>query len=383
MQRIRSVWFAGVLSFALALWLAPLSWAQGLELPAQRWLLWDVRTGQVLSEKNADERADPASITKVMTAYLVFEALREGRLKRDQRVAVSQKAWKTGGSRMFIEPRHQPTVEELLRGMIIASGNDATVALAEALAGTEEAFVQLMNQKAAQLGLTQTRFADASGWPHPEHYSTARDLVKLGWALIRDFPEEYRLFREKEFVYNHVRQPNRNRLLWLDPSVDGIKTGHTTAAGYCLLASAERDGRRLVAVTLGSASEAQRVEAMQKLLNYGFQFFEHYRVASANQALATVRVWEGVTNEVAVGAMEDLIAVLPRTEVAKAQVRLIANEPLKAPLSRGQTVGTIELVVNGEVRQRFPAVALADVAPAGWWGRLMDGLRLWWQGTKL
>ncbi len=351
-----------------------------LVLPARQWFLLDVTANEVLAEQGADEPVEPASITKVMTAYLVFEAVRDGNLKWDQPVPVSERAWKMRGSRMFIEPRQQPTVEELVKGLVIASGNDAAVALAEAIAGTEEAFVKRMNATAQRLGMTRTHFTDASGWPHPEHRSTARDLALLGRALIRDFPREYALFKEQSFAYKGVKQPNRNRLLWVDPSVDGIKTGHTDGAGYCLLSSAVRDGRRLIAVILGSGSDAQRVEASLKLLNYGFNEFAHFRAAAANTPVATVRVWQGVAREVAVGSMTDAVAVLPRDEVGRAQARFVAQEPLIAPVARGQTVGRIEVLVDGEVRRTLPVVALAEVSEAGWWGRLVDRVVLAWRG---
>jgi D-alanyl-D-alanine carboxypeptidase (penicillin-binding protein 5/6) len=351
-----------------------------LALPARQWFLLDVAANEVLAEQGADEPVEPASITKVMTAYLVFEALRDGHLKWGQLVPVSERAWKMRGSRMFIEPRQQPTVEELVKGLVIASGNDAAVALAEAVAGTEEAFVRRMNATAQRLGMTRTHFTDASGWPNPEHRSTARDLALLGQALIRDFPREYALFKEQSFAYKGVKQPNRNRLLWIDPSVDGIKTGHTEGAGYCLLSSAVRDGRRLIAVTLGSGSDAQRVEASLKLLNYGFNEFAHFRAATANTPVASLRVWQGAVKEVAVGSMTDLVAVLPRDEVARAQARFVAKEPLIAPVARGQEVGRIEVVVDGQVRRTLPVVALAEVGEAGWWGRLVDRIALAWRG---
>lgn len=374
---MRSAVVKGMMGFLLLV--ATAAHAVSIQLPAKRWFLLDFTTGEVLAEQGADEAAEPASITKVMTAYLVFEALRDGRLKWDQRVPVSEKAWKMGGSRMFIEPRHQPTVDELLRGLIVASGNDAAVALAEAVAGTEEAFVAMMNQTAKRLGMTNTHFVDASGWPDPEHKTTARDLALLARALIRDFPKEYALFKEKEFTYNGIRQPNRNRLLWLDPTVDGIKTGHTESAGYCLLSSAERDGRRLIAVTLGSDSDAQRAEASLKLLNYGFQNFAHFRVAKGKEPVAKLRVWQGVQPEVAVGSPDDVVVTLPRDAVAKATAHFVGQQPLIAPVEAGQQVGRIDIVVDGEVRRSVPVVALEGVPQAGWWGRTVDALTLWWQ----
>lgn len=374
---MRSAVVKGMMGFLLLV--ATAAHAVSIQLPAKRWFLIDFTTGEVLAEQGADEAAEPASITKVMTAYLVFEALRDGRLKWDQRVPVSEKAWKMGGSRMFIEPRHQPTVEELLRGLIVASGNDAAVALAEAVAGTEEAFVAMMNQTAKRLGMTNTHFVDASGWPDPEHKTTARDLALLARALIRDFPKEYALFKEKEFTYNGIRQPNRNRLLWLEPTVDGIKTGHTESAGYCLLSSAERDGRRLIAVTLGSDSDAQRAEASLKLLNYGFQNFAHFRVAKGQEPVAKLRVWQGVQPEVAVGSPDDVVVTLPRDAVTKATAHFVGQQPLIAPVEAGQQVGRIDIVVDGEVRRSVPVVALEGVPQAGWWGRTVDALTLWWQ----
>src|SRR5688572_18324300 len=263
------------------------------------WVIGDLTSGQILATQRADERFEPASLTKMMTAYVVFIALRERKLSQDQQVKVSTRAWKAPGSRMFVEPRRPVTVDELIRGMVVQSGNDACIALAEAVAGTEETFVQLMNREAQRLGMKDTRYMNASGLPDPQHYTTAHDLHLLSAALIRDFPAEYaQYYSQKQYRYNNISQPNRNRLLWLDPSVDGVKTGHTEAAGYCLIASSNRGGRRLLSVLLGSTSESTRAQESQKLLNWGFQFFDSVKLHKSNELVKAIEVWKGSADEV-------------------------------------------------------------------------------------
>jgi D-alanyl-D-alanine carboxypeptidase (penicillin-binding protein 5/6) len=348
-----------------------------ITLDARQWVLIDARTGEVLASKDAEQPAEPASITKLMTAYVVFGALRDGRLKLEQQVPVSTTAWKMGGSRMFIDPKMTPTVEELLRGMIIQSGNDASVALAEAVAGSEEAFTALMNDAAKKLGLKNSHFMNSTGMPDPQHYMSAHDIALLARAIIEEFPQFYALYSEKEYVFNGIRQPNRNRLLWLDPSVDGIKTGHTSSAGYCLASSARREGRRLIAVVLGAPSDEVRVQESLKLLNYGFQFFDAVKLYDANQAVATLRVWKGVKREIPVGFTTDVVLTLPREDVKHAEARFIGEEPLLAPVSKGQPVGKVEVSVEGKPLTTLTAVALDDVPQAGWFGRAWDALVLW------
>jgi len=362
--------------------LAPLARAEAPPPPpiaARAWLLLDFASGQPIVAHNADERVEPASLTKLMTAYLVFDALRKKTITREQTAPVSQRAWKAGGSRMFIEPRKPVTVDELLRGMIVQSGNDATIALAELIAGSEEVFAQMMNREAQRLGLKNTHFTNASGWPDAKHYSTARDLAGLAAALIRDFPDEYALYSTKEYRYNNITQPNRNRLLWLDPNVDGVKTGYTEAAGYCLIASAKRGPRRLVSVVLGTNSDGMRVQESQKLLNYGFQFFDTVRLYEKGQQVGSVRVWKGAANDLKAGVESDLVLVLARGDAQKLKADFVSEQPLVAPVSAGQRVGTIKLSLDGKLLGEHPVVALETVPAAGIVGRAVDSLRLWFK----
>ncbi|MCZ7565736.1 MAG: D-alanyl-D-alanine carboxypeptidase [Burkholderiales bacterium] len=344
---------------------------------ARSWLLLDFNAGQAIAGQAENERSEPASLTKLMSAYLVFEALREKRIALDQAVPVSEKAWRMGGARTFIEPRRQVTVDELLHGMIVQSGNDATVALAELVAGSEEAFAQLMNRAAKRLGLKDTNFVNATGWPDQSHYSTARDLATLAAALIREFPERYQLYAQKEFHYNNITQQNRNRLLWLDPNVDGVKTGHTEAAGYCLIASAKRGQRRLISVVLGTKSDSLRAQESQKLLNYGFQFYDSVRLYEKEQPISTLRVWKGDRNEVKAALPEDVYLVLPKGDAEKIKAEFVSRQPLIAPVNAGQPVGTLRLTLDGKAVGEHTAVALESVPLAGVFGRLWDTMRLW------
>jgi D-alanyl-D-alanine carboxypeptidase (penicillin-binding protein 5/6) len=342
------------------------------------WLLADLSSGQILAAEKADERFEPASLTKLMTAYLVFAALRDKKLSLDARVNVSERAWKTAGARMYLEPRRPVSVDELIRGMVVQSGNDACIALAEAVAGSEEAFVRMMNREAERLGMKGTRFMNASGLPDPQHYSTARDLYLLSTALIRDFPAEYaQYYAQKEYRYNNITQPNRNRLLWLDPSVDGVKTGHTEAAGYCLVASSRRGGRRLLSVLLGSTSESARAQESQKLLNWGFQFFDSVKLYGSGEAVKSLEVWKGAADAVKVGVQSDVFVTVPKGEADKLKAELVAQQPLVAPLASGQRVGTLRVTLEGKPHGEYPLIALEQVAQAGFFGRAWDTLRLW------
>jgi D-alanyl-D-alanine carboxypeptidase (penicillin-binding protein 5/6) len=342
------------------------------------WVVADLSSGQVLVAEKPDERVEPASLTKLMTAYVVFRALRDKKISLEQQVNVSERAWRAPGSRMFIQPRKPVSVDELIRGMVVQSGNDACIALAEAVAGAEEAFVQVMNREAARLGLKGTKFMNATGLPDPQHYSTAHDLYLLAGALIRDFPKEYgQYYAQKEFRYNNIAQPNRNRLLWLDPSVDGVKTGHTEAAGYCLIASSNRNGRRLLSVLLGSTSEATRAQESQKLLNWGFQFFDSVKLHPANQAVKGIEVWKGSGNEVKAGFKGDIVVTVPKGEAEKLKAELLTQQPLLAPVAEGQRVGTLRVTHDGKLVGEYPLVALEPVATAGILGRAWDTLRLW------
>jgi D-alanyl-D-alanine carboxypeptidase (penicillin-binding protein 5/6) len=347
-------------------------------IAARSWLVGDVTSGQVLVAEKADERMEPASLTKMMAAYLVFGALRDKKLTLEQTVPVSTRAWRAPGSRMFIEPRKPVTVDELIKGMEIQSGNDATIALAEAVAGNEEVFVQLMNREAERLGLKNTHFMNSTGLPDAQHYSTAHDLYLLAAALIRDFPDDYaRYYAIKEFRYNNITQPNRNRLLWLDPSVDGVKTGHTEAAGYCLIASSKRGPRRLLSVLLGATSENGRAQESQKLLNWGFQFYDAVKLYGANEPVRGLEVWKGASREVKAGLRKDLFVTVPKGESAKLKAELVSQQPLVAPVSADQRVGTLRVTLDGKPYAEYPVVALETVGPAGIFGRAWDTLRLW------
>lgn len=346
-------------------------------LAANAWLLLDTGTGQSLVEHNADARIEPASLTKLMTAYLVFSALKANTLSLDQVAPISEKAWKMGGSRMFIEPRHTVTVDQLLHGLIIQSGNDASVALAELVAGSEEAFAVLMNREAQRLGMANTHFANASGMPDPQHYTTAQDLSVLAAAIIRDFPDFYSLYSQKEYAYNEITQPNRNRLLWLDETVDGMKTGHTEAAGYCLVSSAKRGPRRLISVVLGTESDAMRTQESLKLLNFGFRFYDTVRLYEANQALSSFRVWQGEVEQVKVGFDQDFVLSIPKGQAEKLQVTLNSEQPLEAPVRKGQVVGELSLSLDGQSIGTYPVQALEEVPLGGWFSRTWDALQLW------
>ena len=342
------------------------------------WIVGDLTSGQLLVAQGADERFEPASLTKLMTAYLVFAALRDKKLALEQPVPVSVRAWRAPGSRMFIEPRRPVTVEELIKGMEIQSGNDACVALAEAVAGSEDVFVQLMNREAQRLGMTNTHFVNATGLPDAQHYSTARDLYTLAAGLIRDFPDDYaRYYAIKEYRYNNITQPNRNRLLWLDPTVDGVKTGHTEAAGFCLIASAKRGPRRLLSVLLGSTSEATRAQESLKLLNWGYQFYDAVKLFGKGEVVRTLDVWKGASRALKAGATADVYVTVPKGEAGKLKADTVSQQPLIAPVAQGERVGTLRVSLEGKPVAEYPLVALEAVGPAGLIGRAWDTLRLW------
>jgi D-alanyl-D-alanine carboxypeptidase (penicillin-binding protein 5/6) len=369
------------IALAAALLLPALVQAAAPQPPSivgRSWVLVDLSSGQVLVAQKAGERVEPASLTKLMTAYVVFQALRDKKLAAEQQVNVSERAWRAPGSRMFVQPRTPVTVEQLIRGMVVQSGNDACIALAEAVAGVEEVFVQVMNREAARLGMKGTKYMNSTGLPDPQHYTTAEDLYLLTAALIRDFPKEYaQYYSQKEFRYNNITQPNRNRLLWLDPSVDGVKTGHTEAAGYCLIASSSRGGRRLVSVLLGSTSESTRAQESQKLLNWGFQFFDSVKLHPANQPVKAIEVWKGAGSEVKTGFKDDIIVTVPKGEAEKLKAELLTQQPLLAPVAQGQRVGTLRVSHDGRPLGEYPLVALEGVGVAGILGRAWDTLRLW------
>jgi len=350
------------------------------QLGASSYILLDFDSGEVLAEHNADERLEIASLTKLMTSYVVFQELGSGNIALDDVVIISENAWRTGGSRMFLEPGMEVTVEQLILGMVVQSGNDASVALAEFLAGTEETFAGVMNYYAGQLGMSNTHYTNATGWPDPDHYGTARDVAMLSAAIIRDFPEYYQWYSEKEYKFNEIRQPNRNNLLWRDPSVDGLKTGHTEAAGYCLASSAKRDGMRLVSVVMGSSSEQARASESQSLLNYGFRFFETVQLYQAGQVLAEGRVWKGLEEQVPLGLAEDLFITIPRGRYEALDAKLEMQTELLAPLEQGVEVGRIRIQLDDELVTSRPLVTLGSVEPAGFFGRAWDGVRMWMDG---
>ncbi|HEV7801182.1 MAG TPA: D-alanyl-D-alanine carboxypeptidase family protein [Burkholderiales bacterium] len=345
-------------------------------IAAKAYVLTDFNSGQQLVLHNANNRIEPASLTKLMTAYLTFSALRQKTLKPDQIVPVSTRAWKSEGSRMFIEPNKPVAVEELIKGMIVQSGNDACVALAEAIAGSEEVFAQMMNREAQRLGMKNTNFMNSTGLPHAQHYTTAYDLSLLASALVRDYPEYYPYYSMKEYRYNNITQANRNRLLWVDPTVDGMKTGFTDNAGYCLITSAKRGPRRLVSVVLGTTSESMRATESQKLLNYGFQFYDTAKLYDKNQAVSTVKVWKGSSNTVKAGFPYDLFMSVPKGATEKLKASVETQQPLLAPIAAGQKIGVLRVQLDGKPYGEFPVVALEEVPVAGIFGRGWDSLRL-------
>jgi D-alanyl-D-alanine carboxypeptidase (penicillin-binding protein 5/6) len=354
-------------------------------LAAKAYLLLDFNSRAVLAQQNANERVDPASLTKLMTAYLSFKALKNGHLQLEQTLPVSVKAWKGGGagcgggagSCMFIEPNKPVTVDQLLHGMIVISGNDASVALAEGIASSEEAFADLMNKEAARLGMKGTHFVNSTGLPDPNHYTTASDLAILAAALVRDYPEQYkRLYSLKDYTFNNIKQANRNRLLWVDPFVDGMKTGHTSSAGYCLVSSAKRGDMRLISILLGAPSDTARAVESQKLLNYGFQFFESRLIYKRGQAVSKLKVWKGRDDTLAATVADDLYVTLPKNQLARMKASVASKQPLIAPVAARQEVGAIRFSLDGKQILERPLVASQEMPVAGIFGRLWDSLKL-------
>lgn len=343
---------------------------------AHSYYLLEVESNQPLAALNSDERVEPASITKLMTLYLTFHALRNKTLSPGQTVPVSVHAWKAEGSRMFIEPGKPVTVDELIHGVIVDSGNDASIALAEAQGGTEARFVQLMNRRAAELGMSNTHFVNATGLPNPEHYSTAHDLALLADAIMHEFPEYYPLFSIKEYQYNGITQSNRNRLLWIDPTVDGMKTGHTESAGYCLVGSARRGDRRLLAVVLGTGSDEARSTETLKLLNWGFQAFESRELFRKGVAVKSLDVYKGATREVRTGFNEDIWVTYPAGESSRSRQLLTTLQPLIAPINAGQKLGKLDILYDGKTVGTYNLEALDTVAIGNAFTRFWDGARL-------
>lgn len=359
---------------------APVAIPDAPQLAASGFILVDGETGETLAQNNADQRLPPASLTKMMSSYLVIDELVRGRINETNMVNISVKAWKMEGSRMYVKEGTQVSVLDLLRGEIIQSGNDATVALAEYVGGNEDAFVDMMNKKAQELGMKATHYQNAAGLPAPEHYTTARDLATLARAVIYNHPQHYPLYAEKEFKYNNIRQPNRNKLLYLDPTVDGLKTGHTDEAGYCLVASSKRENTRLIAVVLGTKSDNDRASETQKLLAYGFRYFETVGLYKANTEVTKSRVWSGKTHEVILGLPKDVRMSLPKGRVGDIKANVHVNETIKAPILAGQELGNLTIELDGKVINTQPLVALQPVEEANFFARLWDKIKLFFRG---
>lgn len=379
MKKIIAAFAASILSISAAV-------AQTVPSPtiaARSWLLLDMNSNQVIASQDPDMRIEPASLTKIMTAYLTFAAIKDKKLTLNQMITVSQHAWKVdpSSSKMFIDPRVPVSVNDLLYGLMVQSGNDAAVALAEAVAGAEDAFVVLMNREAQRMGMKNTRFGNPHGLPDAENYSTARDLALLAEHIIADYPEFYKIDSVKYFTYNNIKQPNRNRLLWSDPSVDGMKTGHTNASGYSMIASAKRPNgtsqRRLLSVLSGATSDQLRAQESQKLLNWGFQNFDSVKLYSKGQAIATPQVWKGAQNQVKIGFNRDVFVTLPKGTADKIKPVLQRNDPLVAPINQNSKVGTLKMMVDDKVVTELPVLALEQVNQASIFGRAWDSLRLW------
>jgi D-alanyl-D-alanine carboxypeptidase (penicillin-binding protein 5/6) len=354
-------------------------------IDAKSWVLMDYATGQVLTEGNMDARVAPASITKVMTSYVVSAEVAHGKIHYDDPVTISERAWRSGGagtdgSTSFLQLGSKVPLRDLLYGMIVQSGNDAAIALAEHVAGSEETFASLMNQYAARLGMTGTHYVDASGLPNPEHYTTAHDVARLSRALIHDFPEDYKIYSMKEFEWNGIKQHNRNTLLWRDEAVDGIKTGHTSEAGYCLATSARHGDQRLIAVVMGAPGEKQRADDNQELLDYGFRFFETKKLYAANQPLATPELWKGAVANVPLGVSDDVLVTFPRGRYGDLKASVDMPARLVAPVAKGQAVGTLKVQLDGKTLLERPLLALAEGPEGGLLKRLSDGAWMWFKG---
>jgi len=346
------------------------------KIKAKGYLLIDFNSGRVLAEKKSTARLEPASLTKILTSYVIASELANDNIKLADEVLISEKAWRMEGSRMFIEVGKKVTVENLLKGMIIQSGNDATVALAEHIAGSEDAFVSLMNQHAAELGMLDSHFVNSTGLPHKDHYTTPRDLAKLATAMIRDYPKHYTWYKQKKFDYNNISQYNRNRLLWRNKDVDGMKTGHTESAGYCLVASALRNDMRLISIVLGTRSDEARSSESQKLLTYGFRFFETHRLYKANEPLTTARVWKGAQEELSLGLDEDLYLTIPKGQYKKLVANMNLTARITAPIEQGQTFGSVNVSLGDEQYAERKLVALSPVESGGLFGNLIDEVKL-------
>lgn len=356
------------------------------KIDARGYVLMDANSGKILAQKDMDQRMPPASLTKLMTLYIVAQELQRGAIRYDDKVRVDKEAWSTGGSRLFLKLGSEIPVETLVKGIIVASGNDACVAIAKFIAGTQESFAHLMNMTAKQLGMTNSHFTDPTGLPSPEHYSTPHDLAILSYALIKNFPQDYAWYKDKWITFNNIKQPNRNRLLWRDPSVDGIKTGHTQDAGYCLIASGVRDNMRLISVVMGAPSDSARADDSQALLNWGFRFYQSHKIFNANTPIVNPRVWLAEDKTVPMGISKDLYVTLPIGQYNKLQASVTLSSTLKAPIVKGQQYGTLDIKLGDKIIASHPIVALADDQEGGIWTRMMDHVSLtfnrWFSSDK-
>jgi D-alanyl-D-alanine carboxypeptidase (penicillin-binding protein 5/6) len=366
-----------LICLAPALQAAPLPKPDAPHISARSYIIRDFNSSQVLASKQAHIRMEPASITKLMTAYLIFRELRAGRLKLTDRVYISKKAWRMPGSRTFVEVGKKIPVDVLLRGLIVQSGNDATVALAEHVGGSEETFVSLMNKEARRLKMTSTHFMNSTGLPHKNHYSTAHDLSLLAQALIRDFPDYYHYYSIKKYKWNGIQQYNRNRLLWRDKTVDGLKTGHTESAGYCLVSSAKRGGMRLITVVLGDKNEERRAVSSLALLNYGFRFFETRKLFNAGQSVKKVRVWKGENKLLDLGPGKDVYVTIPRGHYKKLRATISITPRIMAPVRKQARYGVLNISLDGNLLSEYPLLAQQEIARGGMWRRFTDSIRLW------
>lgn len=347
------------------------------KLNLDSYILLEANTNTVIAEFNSENQISPASMTKVMSGYVIADQIANGAISLDDKVLVSEKAWKTGGSKMFIEAGKRVSVRDLLSGIIIQSGNDATVAMAEYVAGSEEGFVDFMNAYASELGLSNTLFQNAVGWTDPNHFSSVNDLAQLTKALIANFPDHYATYKEKEFTFSGIRQLNRNKLLWRDDSVDGVKTGHTESAGYCLISSAKRNDMRLIAVVAGSPSENERLISSQRLLEYGFRFFATQKLISKDSEITTAKVWGGKMDEVALGTKEDILLTLPRSDFKNIKANYNFKNNIQAPISNGDVIGDIEFISDDRVVLSAPLVAIESVEAKGFFGRIWARIVFW------
>lgn len=380
MIELRKFWFIAFISCWCGLAAAasrPIPAAPALD--ASSYLLTDFHSGLELVARNADERVEPASITKIMTAYVVYRALADGSISPDDQVLVSKKAWQMGGSRMFIEVDTEVSVDELLKGLTIQSGNDAAIALAEHVAGSEDGMVALMNEQAERLGLGDSHFANVTGLPAEGHYMSARDITVLVKALIREFPDWYRLYSQKSFEYNDIKQDNRNRLLWLDKSVDGVKTGHTDSAGYCLVSSAERDGMRLISVVLGTKSDNARTSQSRTLINYGYRFYETRRIYTADEPLTKAKIWKGDQDTVQLGLERDMYVTFPRGQYNRLDAKLDRQRTIEAPIPAGASLGEVKVSLGDKVLTTQPLIATHGVEEGGFFRNIVDSILLWWE----